>query len=123
LAILDPEDALHAAAVRAVRQIRDDAIQFVLPATAFAEVLVGVARQGASELADRRRQVIAAFGGPHPIDDPIAVAAARLRAKHRSLRLPDALILAVGEVLAAQSVLTGDKKWRGIQPNVKVVGR
>jgi hypothetical protein len=76
-----------------------------------AEVLVGVARLGDEELDRRRSQIVAAFGPPVALDEPVAVSAARLRARDRSLRLPHAVVLATAEVLDAQAVLTGDKRW------------
>jgi hypothetical protein len=42
----------------------------------------------------RGRRCLAAFAPPVALDEPVAVSAARLRASHRSLRLPDAIVLA-----------------------------
>jgi PIN domain nuclease of toxin-antitoxin system len=57
-----------------------------------------------------------------PLSPPIAEAAAMLRARHQSLRLPDALVIATGISLKAGSILTGDIRWRGLAPSVDVVG-
>ena len=54
------------------------------------------------------------------VDERVAVSAARLRARHRSLRLPDAIVLAT-EVLDAQAVLTGDKRWDRVDSRVRLV--
>jgi predicted nucleic acid-binding protein len=121
LALLDPQDALHEAAIDALRAHRAKKVRFVLPASVFAEVLVGVARLGDEALDQRRNQIVAAFGPPVALDEPVAVAAARLRAKHRSLRLPDAVVLATAQVLDAQAVLTGDKRWDRIDSRVRLV--
>jgi predicted nucleic acid-binding protein len=121
LALLDPQDALHEAATHALRQHRAEGARFVLPASVLAEVLVGVARRGDEELEQRRSQIVAAFGPPVALDERVAVSAARLRARHRSLRLPDAIVLATAEVLDAQAVLTGDKRWDRIDSRVKLV--
>jgi hypothetical protein len=67
-----------------------------------AEVLVGVARLGDEGLDQRRSQIVAAFGPSVALDEPVAVSAARRRARHRSLRLPDAVVLATAEVLDAR---------------------
>jgi hypothetical protein len=56
-------------------------------------LLVGAARAGEDELELRRHLVTATFGPPVPLDESIAVNAARIRAAHRSLRLPDAVVL------------------------------
>lgn len=121
LALLDPQDALHKEAVRAVREHRADGSRFLLPASVLAEVLVGVARLGEEALDQRRGQIVAAFGRPVALDESVAVSAARLRATHRSLRLPDAIVLATAEVLDAQAVLTGDKRWERVDSRVRLV--
>jgi PIN domain nuclease of toxin-antitoxin system len=59
--------------------------------------------------------------GVIPIGEDIAVEAARLRGRHRSLRLPDALIIASGDLLDADSILTGDRKWTAVSHRVQVV--
>jgi predicted nucleic acid-binding protein len=121
LALLDSEDALHEAAARVVRQHHRARARFVLPASVLAELLVGAARQGGDQLHERRRRVTAAFGPPVPLDEAVAVVAARLRARHRSLRLPDALVLATAEVVQAETVLAGDRKWPRLDPRVELV--
>lgn len=121
LALLDPQDNLHEAAVRAVREHRAEGFRFLLPASVLAEVLVGVARMDEEALNQRRIQIVAAFGRPVVLDESVAVSAARLRASHRSLRLPDAIVLATAEVLAAQAVLTGDKRWERVDSRVRLI--
>lgn len=81
----------------------------VLPGSALAEVLVGSHRLSAGHATARRRQLEAVFR-VRPVDADVADEAARLRAVHRSLRLPDALALATGHVEAAE-VLTADSRW------------
>jgi predicted nucleic acid-binding protein len=121
LALFDPDAALHAAAAAAARRWRDAGETFMLPATVLAEVLVGAAHDK-TQLENRRSLAVAAFGSPWPVDEAVAVAAAVRRARHRTLRLPDALVLATADAVGAQAVLTGDKRWRGIDPRVEVVG-
>ncbi|MGH3273552.1 MAG: PIN domain-containing protein [Streptosporangiaceae bacterium] len=123
IALFDPQDALHAAASAAARRHRDAADDFLLPASVLAEVLVGAARQGEAELTSRRSAMIAAFGSPYAMDEEVAVAAARRRARHQSLRLPDALVLATADVTAADAVLAGDKRWRGLDPRIELVSQ
>lgn len=121
LALFDPDDALHSEAAHAVRGYRASGAEFAVPASVLAEILVGAARRGEDELETRRRQTIAAFGEPAPVDEAVAVAAAQLRAQHGSLRLPDALVLATATVLGADTVLTGDKRWSSVDPRVELV--
>lgn len=121
LALLDPDDVLHASSADAVRHWRDFSDGFLLPAVVLAEVLVGAARGGAAELTTRRDLIVAAFGAPYPVDEEVAVAAARRRAGHRSLRLPDALVIATADVAGAGAILTGDKRWHGIDARIKII--
>ncbi|HEX5492959.1 MAG TPA: PIN domain-containing protein [Mycobacteriales bacterium] len=121
LALLDPDDVLHASSAGAVRQWRDSSDGFLLPAVVLAEVLVGAARGGAAELATRRDLIVDAFGAPYPVDEEVAVAAARRRAGHRSLRLPDALVIATADVAGATAILTGDKRWHRIDARIQII--
>ncbi len=93
----------------------------MLPCSALAEVLVGASRIGAQAVARVEAFVDAVIDEVHPIDRRAARVAAALRANHRGLRLPDAFVLAVGDVLAAQTVLTADQAWSGIDPRVRVI--
>ena len=117
LALFDPEDSLHAPASAVARERRDARDEFLLPAS----VLAGAARRGAAELAARHALATAAFGPPYPIDEAVAVAVAQRRARHRSLRLPDALVIATADVTQADAVLTGDKRWQGMDPRIEVI--
>jgi predicted nucleic acid-binding protein len=107
IAHLDAADALHPAAVLALREHVEDDLR--LPASAYAEALVGPALVGRLEEA---RQKIAALGvGLVPIDADVAERAAAVRSGEPSLRLPDALVLACGHVLDADTILTADRRW------------
>ena len=46
-----------------------------------------------------------------PLSPAIAEAAALLRARHRSLKLPDALVIATASVLDADDLITTDRNW------------
>ena len=115
---LSDRDAHHEAAAAALLERADD--ELYLPATAFAEALVEPERQRASE---RARSLIGSLGVVvDPIGEATAVQAARLRARHPSLRLPDALVIAHADVLGADEVLTTDTRWRRLSPRVRIVG-
>ncbi len=108
IAHLDPGDALHAQATRALLEHADDDLR--LPASAYAESLVDPARKGRL---DEAREAIAALQIQIvPIDGALAERAAGLRARERALRLPDALVLACGELLEAGAIVTADRRWR-----------
>jgi predicted nucleic acid-binding protein len=113
------EDAHHHStrSELAAARIRGDT--FTLPASVLSEAMVGGYRNGtATEL---HRRIIGLFGPVRLPDEEIALKAAELRARHRSLRLPDALVIATGVVDNAM-VLTCDKRLAAVDPRVQVVG-
>lgn len=115
---LDTEDALHQASREALEQ-REKA-EFVIPASVFAEVMVGARRLG-DRTAKRLEQTIDDLVAEvHPIDREVAWATAGVRARRKEIRLPDALVLATGEVLDAE-VLTADKRWKNEPGHVTVI--
>ncbi len=117
---LDPSDTHHAATLRAVPGYRQHG--FSVPASVLAEVLVPTARDRPDEVLALRDRIGALFGPIRAIDDDVAMAAAKLRALHRSLRLPDALVIATGIVDDADVILTADVRWRGIDTRVELLG-
>ena len=121
LGFLDPEDPHHAATTRALRRARAARDRIVLPATALAEILVGASRLGTDAVRTTEAFVDAAVDAVHDIDRAVARASAALRAGHRSLRLPDALVIATGAVLEADSVLTADRRWSRVDRRVRVI--
>ncbi len=112
IAALDGSDAHHGAAVRALRDARDGGDTLVVPASAYAEALVGPSRRGADAIATVEAFLRALPASVEPASRDIAHGAAGLRAVHgSSLRLPDALVLATAQVLHADTVLTTDAGW------------
>jgi predicted nucleic acid-binding protein len=122
IAILDPDDAHHPTAVEALRSARAvPAPTVVLPASAYAEVLVHPERAGEA-VATTVRDFCKANFRVEPLTVTIAEAASRLRAQHGSLRLPDALVIATAETLSADALVTADKRWRAYFSQVIVLG-
>ena len=94
---------------------------FVLPASVYAEVLIGPMRHGPQEVASLE-QFIADFAMQIiPLTPDIARHAASLRARTPSLRLPDAFVLATGDSLGVGSVLTGDAAWLKFSPRAVLI--
>ncbi|MGH3735517.1 MAG: type II toxin-antitoxin system VapC family toxin [Micromonosporaceae bacterium] len=118
---LDPDDAHYRRARPTVGRLLSAGSPFILTASVLSEVLVGELRRGRIAAEKRREQLRLLFGPTRPIDDDVAVAAAELRARHRSLRLPDALVIAVGMVDDASAILTADQRWSGVDPRVEVL--
>ncbi len=118
IALLDSDDSLHAAATAALLERAGD--DLTIPASAYSEALVRPARAG--RLAEARATVGSLLLAVAPLSQAIAEEAAVLRARHPGLRLPDALVLATGASLHANSILTGDVRWRPLASSVAVVG-
>lgn len=109
LGVADADDALHLASVAALRERQQE--DFVVPASVFAEIMVGALRLG-ERTAQRIEDMVDDLASTvQPIDREIAREAAAIRARRPGIRLPDALVLATGAVLDAE-VLTADKRWR-----------
>jgi predicted nucleic acid-binding protein len=117
IAHLDPGDAHHATATGLLDQCADDDLR--LPASAYAESLVHPARKG--QLAAARQRLDSLALAIEPITAPIAELAAALRAADPALRLPDALVLACGDTLSADQVVTGDRRWTRHGGRVRVI--
>lgn len=109
IAFREPADAHHARAVAAFTRHQGE--ELVLPASAYAEALVGPSRRGPAAIASFDRFISDLAARIEPLTREIARQAARLRSRHVSLRPPDALILATGDVLDADLVLTADAAW------------
>jgi predicted nucleic acid-binding protein len=119
IAFLGADDDLHAAAAGALADLQND--DLVIGATTFLELLVGAYRRG-----ERKAETVKVFVRTlpiriEPVTPAIADAAARLRARHRALAVPDALTLAIADVIGADTVLTADRRWRTLSPRVRVV--
>lgn len=119
IGFLDPEDTLHDACVTALAGRQGD--ELVVPASVYAEILVGPYRAGAEAVSE-----VDAFLSDFairivPVTEAVARLGAQLRSTWKSLRLPDALVLACGEAMGAETVLTGDDSWTRVGRHVTVV--
>ncbi len=115
IAGLDADDAHHLGAARALgeAQARRDAL--VMPAPAYAEILVRPAGRGSRSVA-RVDAALEALGVTiAPTDRGIARRAAELRSGRRTLRLPDALVIATAIDLDADHLLTTDRRWKALR--------
>ncbi len=107
IAFLDPADAQHARAVNELRPRVAAGDELLIGATVYAEVIVRPLQDGTEATVDGFLD--AAGVRLVPVDRTIARTAARLRADHPSVRLPDALSLATASVSDA-TLLTLNKK-------------
>ncbi len=109
VAFLDRADALHDAADEAIRDLLGKDRLFASAVT-YGEVLTG-ARLGRHD--EKRVQGFFAdlISEILPVDAGVADKAADLRSKRKSLRMPDALILATAELHPEVNlVVTGDQR-------------
>lgn len=126
IGFLDGDDARHQAAGTVIAAALDEGDRLAMTASALAECFVGPARRGdeAIELVhDLRRRLPVEIVD---LDVDIATTAARLRAGRRSLRLPDALVIAAAFEREADELITTDRGWPdtkelGAGPTIRVI--
>ena len=122
IALLDAGDAHHERARRALASLRDRGDRLVVPASAYAEVLVAPLRQSSAHGDAVDAFLDALPAAVEPATRPIARQAAELRARHGTrVRLPDALVVATAMVLGASRVVTTDNRWPDVGMAVEVV--
>jgi predicted nucleic acid-binding protein len=109
IAFLDAGDKQHAHAVDLLRPRLAAGEEIFIGASVYAEVMVRPLARGTGGRVD---EFIDAIGATVlAIDREIARRAAGLRARHRSLRLPDALSLATA-LMAGADLVTLDQRLR-----------
>lgn len=118
IALLSSTDALHEAALRVAQEWEERGARVVISAVTWAELRTGALRRGpeAEKALGEFRQ--AAIDEVSPVDVQVADIAASFRAVELSLRMPDALILATGQRLSADVVLTGDVRMTKVAPHL-----
>jgi predicted nucleic acid-binding protein len=121
IGFLDAGDALHGPADAAIRGLVHDH-PLLVSAVTYAEVLTG-ARLGHHDEAHARGFFDQLITAVLPADAQVADKAADLRARHRALRMPDALILATADTNAeVELIVSGDAdaaRVRGLRCRVK----
>jgi predicted nucleic acid-binding protein len=119
IAFLDPSDGQHERAVDLLRPLLGGGAAIVIGASVYAEVMVRPLARG---VGDRVDEFVDAVGATVvPIDRDLARRAAGLRARHRSLRLPDALALATALTAGAEMV-TLDRRLVRVARGEREVG-
>lgn len=109
IGLLDRADGHHNRAVDDVEQADQAGRALIAPASAYGEALVAFARAGRTHEA---RDALASMGiAIAPLTATMAERAAEVRASHKNLRLPDAIVLACAEELQSE-LLTYDDRLR-----------
>jgi predicted nucleic acid-binding protein len=118
IALLDADDRHHQTARAALDAHAEDDLR--IPAHTLAEALVHPIRAGKER--EARRLIAALEVAVDAVDEPIAVAAAKLRARHgRALRMPDALVIAYADVRKAKRLLTADARWASWSRRIELI--
>lgn len=111
IAFLDADDSHHDAATSALTDALDRADRLSIAASALAECLVGPARRSPKAVELVRTAIGRLPASVVSLDEQIATRAAVLRARHRALKLPDALVIATADTTGADRLITTDRKW------------
>lgn len=118
IALLDEEDVGRPVARAAVDQVKHDH-DLLIPVTAFSESILAPYRRSRRD-GERAEAALAALGRLVDVSREIVSRAAQLRAT-RQIKLPDALILATAMHVAADHILTLDRRWRGVDSRVRLL--
>lgn len=111
IGLLDGNDPHHAAARGELTAALANGDRLAMAASAFAECLVGPMRSGGSAVGLVRELFQRVPIDIVDLDAGTAERAARLRASHRALRLPDALVIASADLGGADELVTTDRRW------------
>jgi predicted nucleic acid-binding protein len=121
LALWDPDDAWHQAALTALERYLASGARLVVPVSALSEVLVGAFRATPYAVRTVESFVDDLVGEVRPTDRAVGRAAARLLAEYPTLALAEALLLATGEVVGAQDILTTNQHLEQVDQRVRVL--
>jgi predicted nucleic acid-binding protein len=123
VAFLDRDDALHDAADAAIRDLVREQ-RLLVSVVTYAEVLTG-ARLGHHDEGRVRGFFSQLISEVLPVDPPVADKAAEFRSRLKSLRMPDALILATAETNPEVDLIVTDdakvSKVRGLDCAIRLL--
>jgi predicted nucleic acid-binding protein len=111
IGLLDAADAHHESATEALAGAIRSGNRVAMAASAFAECLVGPSRRGRGAVETVNELFARLPIEVVDLDADIARVAASIRAKHTSVRLPDALVIATAAHAEADQLLTTDRRW------------
>ena len=111
IGLLDANDAQHSSAHRAIADVLRDGHRLAMAASAFAECLVNPFRRGKASVLVVHNLIKRLPITVVSLDLDTASMAARLRAQHVGLHLPDALVIATAVHHAAERLITINGRW------------
>lgn len=121
IAFMDRSDVHHDEARRAIATAGGED-ELVLPASAYAEILVLPNRLGGDAVERTDALVDTLPARVEPVSRRIAAGAATLRARHgQRLKLADALVIATAQALGADRILTTDGRWPDVGVTVRLI--
>lgn len=110
IALLDTADAHHERSIEDAEDADQAGRELLAPASAYSEALVAFARE--DRVGDAREAIVAMGVEIAPLTGRIAEQAAKLRAQHERLRLPDAMVLATAHALDGELLSYDDRLSR-----------
>jgi len=119
ISIATPDDAKQLDAIAALDSRRAD--ELLLPASAYTETLLWPMKAGKEAVGRLDRFLAEMSIEIAPISAAVARRAAELRSRRRAIALGDALVIAAGDVLKADEILTSDRSWRRVNHRVTVI--
>jgi predicted nucleic acid-binding protein len=111
IGFLDGADSHHDTARAALSNAVDHGHRLFIAASAIAECLVGPARRSLTAIELVRTVIDRLPLSVVDLNTEIATRAAVLRARHPTLKLPDALVIATAVSCGADQLITTDRKW------------
>jgi len=111
IGFLDGHDAHHETSRAALSTALKHGDQLFIAASALAECLVGPARRSAKAVELVRTAIHRLPVAVVDLNEEIATQAAILRARHPTLKLPGALVIASAATSGADQLITTDRKW------------
>lgn len=111
IGFLDGDDSHHDASRAALSQALGRSDRLAIAASALAECLVGPARRSPQAIELVRTVIDRLPVSVVDLNAEIATQAAVLRARHRTLKLPDALVIATAATSGADHLITTNRKW------------
>lgn len=111
IGFLDGDDTHHDTARAALSDALDRSDRLSIAAAALAECLVGPARRGPKAIELVRTAIDRLPVSVVELNSEIATRAAVPRARHRPLKLADALVIATAATSGADHITTTDREW------------
>lgn len=120
IAYLDEVDAHHDSVVAALQRV-EESTKFISSSVSLSEALVAPAREGLDAV-ERALFSIKALADVEirSMDEATAISVAAIRAKHPSLKTPDAVVIATARVGGSQFALTTDLRLARVDEAVTV---